>query len=124
MPAESVGEFLRGMDSMLTISTHETFSQAIVQGMLTGLPIIASDLPVYLEKLDPLPVGRASSPPGAELRRGGFIARSPQEIAAAMMALAEDTALRSRLGAEGRRIALDRYIWDTKRFVREHLFPE
>lgn len=132
MPAESVGDFLRGMDAMLTISTHETFSQAIVQGMLTGLPIIASDLPVYLEKLDPLSVDaeteESSTRPrisqGAELRRGGFIARNTQEISDAIVALAHDPALRHRLGAEGRQIALGRYVWDTKRFIREHLFPE
>lgn len=128
MPAEEVGEFLRGMDVMLAVSTHETFSQAIVQGMLTGLPVIASDLPVYLEKLDPLPGaggGGSARREGPEVRRGGLIARGAHEIARAAVMLAEDAALRHRLGEEGRRIALDRYVWDTGRFVREHLFvPE
>jgi hypothetical protein len=27
------------------------------------------------------------------------------------------------VGAEGRRVALDRYVWDTDRFLDEFLFP-
>lgn len=133
MPPDRVGEFLRGMDAMLAISTHETFSQAIVQGMLTGLPIIASDLPVYVEKLDALAGadGAASARDerardvGAgrpEVRRGGLLCRSNAEIGAAIEVLAGDAALRARLGAEGRSIALARYVWDTDHFIREHLF--
>jgi glycosyltransferase involved in cell wall biosynthesis len=125
MPPDRVGEFLRGMDAMLAISTHETFSQAIVQGMLTGLPIIASDLPVYVEKLDTLSGAGSARDDGAgqpEVRRGGLLCRSNAEIGAAIEMLAGDAALRARLGAEGRAIALARYVWDTDHFVREHLF--
>lgn len=112
MAPEAVPEFLRGMDVMLTISSHETFSQAIVQGMLTGLPIIASDLPVYVEKIDP-DLGGA----------GGIITTSAQEVTAAMMKLAGDPVLRAQLGAEGRRVARERYMWDTDRFIDRYLFP-
>lgn len=113
MAPEAVPEFLRSMDVMLTISTHETFSQAIVQGMLTGLPIVASDLPVYLEKLDPT-VGAADS-------GGGIITHNVREITDAMTRLAEDPALRAELGAHGRRVALDRYVWNTDRFIQRYL---
>lgn len=113
MPAEAVPDLLRSMDIMLTISTHETFSQAIVQGMLTELPIIASDLPVYLEKLDPT-VGAPDS-------GGGIITRNVQEVTDAMARLAQDPALRASLGAHGRRVALDRYVWNTDRFIERYL---
>lgn len=109
---DEVPGFLRGMDVMLTISSNETFSQAIVQGMLTELPIIATPLPVYTEKLDP-----------AEGGGGGVICETTEEIAEAMATYAGDAALRRRVGAEGRRVALDRYVWDTDRFLEEFLFP-
>lgn len=110
MAAEAVPDFLRSMDIMLTLSTHETFSQAIVQGMLTALPVVASDIPVFLEKIDPA-VGGA----------GGFITRNVSEATEAMTRLALDPALRVRMGAEGRALALERYIWDTDEFVRQYL---
>jgi glycosyltransferase involved in cell wall biosynthesis len=109
IPSDEIPGFLRGMDAMLALSSNETFSQAIVQGMLTGLPVVATSLPVYVEKLDT----------GA-----GFVADDPGEIAARMEELAGDAGLRARMGAEGRRVALERYVWDTDRFLDELLFPE
>ena len=38
--------------------------------------------------------------------------------------LAEDAGLRREMGARGRSTALQRYVWDTDRFLREHLFRE
>ena len=56
MPFDDIPAFLRRMDVMLVPSRdegvmRETFSQAMVQGMLTGLPIVANDLPILAEKL-------------------------------------------------------------------------
>jgi glycosyltransferase involved in cell wall biosynthesis len=109
MPVDRVGELLREMDVMLALSTRETFSQAIVQGMLAGLPVIASPLPVYEEKLDT----------GA-----GVVARTTAEVADAMASLARDPQRRRAMGAAGRETALQRYVWDTDVFIRRHLFPE
>lgn len=111
MPPGAIPEFLRGMDVMLCPSRdevvmRETFSQAIVQGMLTGLPILASDLQIFVEKLD---------------AGGGRIVRKPEEWTAHIAALASDSALRARLGAEGRATALSRYCWDTARFVERYM---
>lgn len=111
MPADQIPAFLREMDVMLCPSRdegvmRETFSQAFVQGMLTGLPIVASDLAIFVEKLD---------------AGGGFIVRSPAEWPARMAELARDAALRARLGVEGRETALARYVWDTERFVQRHV---
>lgn len=111
MPPERIPEFLRTMDVMLCLSSIETFSQAIVQGMLTELPIIATPLPVYVEKVDEASGGA-----------GGIIAQNPEEVARAMAALAQDREMRETLGAKGRTVALDRYAWSTERFVRDYLF--
>ena len=86
----------------------ETFSQATVQGMLTGLPVVHTSRPCLREKFD---LG------------GGIQADTPGEIAAAMERLVDDPALRRRLGQAARRTALDRYVWDSARFCRRYLSP-
>jgi len=107
MASADTPEFLRTLDALIVPSTsHETFSQAIVQGMLTGLPIIARDLPVLAEKLDD----------GA-----GIIVSGIAEMADAMTRLALDAQLRHRMGAAARRTALDRYVWDTGAFLRDYV---
>lgn len=111
MPFEAVPGFLRAMDVLLAPSRdedvmRETFCQAMVQGMLTGLPVVANRLPILAEKLD---------------RGGGLIVDSVEAMSEAMARLSREEGLRRRLGAEGRRIALERYVWDTTRFVRRYL---
>ncbi len=106
-PAD-VPEFLRTMDVTLTLSSNETFSQAIVQGMLTGLPIIATRIPVFEEKLD---------------TGGGILAHTPQNIAAAMTRLVREAGTRAEMGRIARRTALERYCWSTDAFLDQHLFP-
>ena len=109
--AEDVPEFLRGMDVLLAASRNresdgrlmETFSQTTVQGMLTGLPVVHTSIPPFLEKFD---------------AGGGIAADTPAEIAAALVRLSDDPALRARLGQEARATALARYVWDTERFRR------
>ena len=112
--AGDVPEFLRGMDAMLSVSRNresdgrlmETFSQTTVQGMLTGLPVVHTSIPPFMEKFD---------------AGGGIRADTPSEIAAALVRLADDPALRARLGREGRATALARYVWDTARFVQRYV---
>lgn len=106
-------DFLRQMDVMLVPSRdedvmRETFSQAMVQGMLSGLPSIVNDLPILTEKLD---------------RGGGLVFRGEEELTKAMVRLAEDAALREKMGREARKTAVERYVWDTQRFVDRFLFP-
>ena len=114
--AEEVPDFLRGMDVLLAASRNresdgrlmETFSQTTVQGMLTGLPVVHTSIASYVEKFD---------------AGGGIRADTPDEIAAALVRLADDPALRSRLGREARATALARYVWDTDRFLRRYMAP-
>jgi len=106
--ADRIPPLLRRMDVMLVLSKkEETFSQAMVQGMLTALPIIITDLPVLVEKLD---------------AGGGVIVHNDEELGAAMTTLATDAVLRKRLGIQARKTALERYVWDTKKFVEDVLF--
>lgn len=110
-PADAIPALLREMDVMICPSRdehimRETFSQAIVQGMLTGLPILANDLPIFREKLD---------------AGGGLIFSNSRELTDQMARLAQDPALRAELGAKGRETALARYCWDTTRFLARYV---
>lgn len=112
MPFDSIPALLREMDVMMVPSRdeggviRETFCQAMVQGMLTGLPQIVSDQSVLVEKLD---------------EGGGIICRSAEEFAAAMTELAGDAEKRRVMGAEAREVALRRYVWDTQLFAGDYL---
>lgn len=114
MAADEIPALLRRMDVMLCPSRdeqvmRETFSQAMVQGMLCGLPVVVNDLPILTEKLD---------------RGGGLVFRDVDELAGHMERLAGDADLRGRLGREARATALERYVWDTRRFAERYLVPE
>lgn len=111
MSPADIPAFLRTMDIMICPSRdevvmRETFSQAIVQGMLTALPVLASDLQIFREKLD---------------KGGGRIFRDVEELARQLTELARDPALRVRLGAEARATAQARYCWNSGRFAQRHL---
>lgn len=102
-----VGGFMRGLDVLIVpSSSSETFSQVMVQGMLAGLPIISSDLEVLAEKLDT----------GA-----GLVFRDEGELTAHIARLAEDAGARATMGAEARRVALERYVWRIEDFIARYL---
>lgn len=107
MPFEEMPAFLGRMDVMLVLSRdegvmRETFSQAAVQGMLAGLPLIVTDLPILTEKVN---------------EGGGLIIRAKEELAAAMMRMARDPGLRRRMGEAARATARGRYLWRTDTFL-------
>lgn len=111
--AHHTPEFLRRMDVMLVPSRdevvmRETFSAAMVQGMLTGLAQVVSDLPILKEKLE---------------HGGGLVFHNVNELTQHMAQLIADAALRQRLGAEARQTALRQYVWNMDQFIREHVFP-
>lgn len=111
LDAGAIPDLLRRMDVMIVPSRdehvmRETFSQAIVQGMLTELPVIANNLSVLTEKLD---------------EGGGLVFRTVDELAGQMKRLAEDPELRHRLGREGHCTARKRYIWNTADFARRYI---
>ena len=109
LPADRVGDLLPSMHVLLVPSSAgETFSQVMVQGMLTGLPVLTSALPVLAEKLD---------------AGGGVVCPDAPALAAAMADMAQDQALRAHHGSIARRVALERYVWDTRSFIDRVLFP-
>ena len=113
MSADRIPGLLREMQVMVCPSRdeevmRETFSQAMVQGMLSGLPILANDLPILTEKLD---------------HGGGLIFRSVDELAGQMTDLIRDPVRREALGLQARATALERYVWDTRRFAERYLDP-
>jgi glycosyltransferase involved in cell wall biosynthesis len=113
MPFDAMADFLKRMDVMLVPSRdegvmRETFSQAAVQGMLSGCPLVVSDLPILTEKIND---------------GGGLVAHTPREMAAAMARLAQDPDLRRIMGERARAVAVSRYMWKTDEFVKRYLFP-
>ena len=109
-PANEIPGLLREMDVILVPSTdNETFSQAMVQGMLAGLPVICYDLHVLSEKMD---------------AGGGIIIRDADQLAAAITHLAANPAERRAMGKVARQVALDRYRWSSEDFVRRYLLPD
>jgi len=111
MPAVQIPGFLRSMQVLIVPSRdeevmRETFSQATVQGMLTGLPVLHSDLPILVEKFD---------------AGGGASFRTSKELAELMEKSVCDTVWRHSQGDKARAVALERYVWDTKRFVQRYI---
>ncbi len=111
MDVNGIPDFLRGMDAMIVPSRdekvmRETFSQAMVQGMLSGLPLLANRLPILEEKLD---------------EGGGLVFDGPAGLRDAIVRLANDSDERARMGARARAVALQRYVWDTRVFADRFL---
>lgn len=67
---------------------------SVIEAMLTGLPVVASDLPGTREQVLPGVTGLLVPP------------RDPAALAAALAALAGDSPLRAALGEAGRQRAL------------------
>lgn len=106
-----IPKFLRKMDVSLVLSRdehimRETFSQAIVQAMLSELPVIATNLEIFEEKLKD----------GA-----GLIANDESQLLNFMTMLAEEPQKRAELGKKARQVALERYVWNTKKFVSRYV---
>ncbi|MCS6772109.1 MAG: glycosyltransferase family 4 protein [Kiritimatiellae bacterium] len=111
MRENEIPDFLREMDVIVCPSRdegvmRETFSQAMVQGMLSGLPVLARDLPVYREKLE---------------QGGGFLFADVNQLSALMELMIFNPDSRRREGNRARAIALERYCWDTDRFLASHI---
>jgi glycosyltransferase involved in cell wall biosynthesis len=80
-------------------STKEGWGLAVLEAMSAGLPVVATDLPVFREYLAP---GRdALLVPGND----------PPALAAALASVLGDPGLAARLRAAGRAVAA-RYTWD------------
>ncbi|MHB1559922.1 MAG: glycosyltransferase family 4 protein [Isosphaeraceae bacterium] len=113
-------------------SIQETFGLAVVEAMASGLPVVASDWDGYRDLVDDgetgflvptamvegATVGASARLLCGELSYDHFLAECSQAVAVdvpamavAIARLADDDALRRRMGEAGRRRARDQFAW-------------
>ena len=117
----------------LTDNIQESFGLTPIEAMAAGLPVIVSDWDGYRDTVRDgidgyrIPTLMAPAPFGGDLayqhatgainydtyigRTSQFVAVDIEACAIALINLAEDSSLRQRMGAEGRRRAEARYDW-------------
>lgn len=98
-----VGTVLEALDVFVVSSDREGMSNAMLEAMAAGVPIVSTAVSGAAEALEPERDGDA---PGAII---GF---SPRELAAALRRLQFDGALRRRIGEVGRRRARQRFDFE------------
>jgi glycosyltransferase involved in cell wall biosynthesis len=96
-PRSDVPDFLRAADLFVHPSHQEGFSNAILEGMAAGLPVIACDVGGNPEAVIDGETGRLVPP------------RCPEQLAEAMAELLGDGGKRRRMGEAGRRRAEERF---------------
>ena len=101
-----LGAWYRAADAFAFPSVKEGFGLVVLEALAAGLPVVASDIPVFAEYLED---GHSALlvPPG-----------DSAALAAALHRLAGDPPLRRRLAAGGRPL-LDRFTWAAS--ARTHL---
>jgi glycosyltransferase involved in cell wall biosynthesis len=106
VPDDELRAWYHAADALAFPSLKEGWGLAILEAMAAGLPVVATDIPVFREYLMP---GRDALlvPPG-----------DPAALAAAMTELVADDARGRRLADAGRLVAA-RFTWDDA--ARRHL---
>lgn len=104
--------YLAGFDVFVLPSSYESFPLSILEAMLAGLPVVATD------------VGSVSD----AVRHGetGLIVplADPAAIASAVIAILGDAPLRERMGRTGRELALERFSVGAMALSFETLYQE
>ncbi|GAA1840241.1 MSMEG_0565 family glycosyltransferase [Pseudonocardia ailaonensis] len=107
VPDAELGGWYRAADALCFPSVKEGWGLAVLEAMAAGLPVVASDLPVFREYLQD---GVSALLPAAA---------DEEALTAAMRALVEDADLRDKLRS-GADAVLPRYTWaETARRHRE-----
>lgn len=106
-PRDDVADLLRAADVFISPSRAEGLPGAVVEAMLTALPVALSDIEVHREMLGAEPAGR--------LFRVGDVA----DLAGAIVSLLEDPAAARRLGREARERALA--LFDLEQVAASHV---
>jgi len=103
---DDVPSLLAATDIDILCSHEEGFANAVLEGMAAGLPMIVTRVGGNAEAARDGETGLVVEP------------RDPASLAAAIVRLAGDPALRGRMGAAGRRRVHEEF--DVDRFVRSH----
>jgi glycosyltransferase involved in cell wall biosynthesis len=98
VPVDQVSDFLRRADLFVSPSYSEGFSVAMLEAMAAGLPLVLTRVGAAPEVLD-ADVNCIFVDPGA-----------PDQLAAAIVRLAEDAELRARMGAANRELVASRFL--------------
>jgi glycosyltransferase involved in cell wall biosynthesis len=104
---EDVPAVLAAADLFVLPTWYEALPMSVIEAMLSGLPVVASDVPGPREQVVHGHTGVLVPP------------RRPGPLAAALRRLAADPKLRARMGAAGRARALD--LYDEARVVARTL---
>ena len=94
---DDVPDLMAAADIFVLPSRFEALPMSVIEAMLSGLPVVASDIRGPAEQVVPEETGLLV--PVAD----------PHALASALRRLAEDAALRARMGAAGRARAIERY---------------
>ncbi len=93
--SDDVARLLRAADLYVQPSHYEAFSNAVIEAMATGLPVVASRVGGMLDCIVHDENGLLSTP------------ADPVDIAAKLQRALDDAALRARLGARARQTVID-----------------
>jgi glycosyltransferase involved in cell wall biosynthesis len=107
-PAKDMPAVIRAMDIVVIPSEAEGMSNAMLEAMACGLPVVATDVGGVREVL------------GNDGKAGVIVpAGSSEALAEAMVALATSARLRAEVGAAARSVIEDRY--DMRRVAAQHV---
>lgn len=111
---QEIAGLYKAADMVLNTSLVEGQPQAALEGMSVGLPVIMSRVPGNLGIITP----------GKE----GFYVENPQELAEAMLTLADSNSLRQKMGAAAADLVKERYSktheWEQYHFVYQELIGD
>lgn len=96
---EAVREAYRAAELFVLPSLQENFGIAVAEAMAAGCPVVVSD------RVD-------LSPEIAKAEAGLVCSPNVGETASAMNRLLEDEGLRTRMGENGQRLALEKFAWE------------
>jgi len=88
---DEIFSFYRGFDVLACPSHHEGVHKVVLEGLLSGVPIVASDIPTHRELLND--------------SRGRIVTRSPEAFAENITQVLEDDEMRSQMGENGTEFA-------------------
>jgi glycosyltransferase involved in cell wall biosynthesis len=113
VPPERVPELIHAMDVVVHTSLWEGLARVLPQGLIAGKPVVSYDVDGAREVVIPGETGYLLPP------------QSVEELAAALIELADDQPLRERLGRTGRERFTDQFRHETMtRRVREEVYAE